>query len=56
MCTVWNELEKENKEFFEAYNKKRRDVATAQVSEGNSSDTSDFNLVGSRDTTSSLRR
>lgn len=54
--TVWNELEKENKEFFEAYNKKQRDVATAQVSEGNSSDTSDFNLVGSRDTTSSLRR
>ncbi|CAK9320009.1 unnamed protein product [Citrullus colocynthis] len=53
--TVWNELEKENKEFFEAYNKKRRDVATAKVSEGNSSDTSDFNLVGSRDTTSSLR-
>ncbi|XP_038883060.1 uncharacterized protein LOC120074114 [Benincasa hispida] len=53
--TVWNELEKENKEFFEAYKKKRRDV-TVKVSEGNSSDTSDFNLLGSRDTTSSLSR
>ncbi|KGN54219.1 uncharacterized protein LOC101219487 [Cucumis sativus] len=49
--TVWNELEKENKEFFEAYKKKRRDVTTKK---GSSSETTDFNLLGSRDTTSSL--
>ncbi|XP_022977252.1 uncharacterized protein LOC111477620 [Cucurbita maxima] len=49
--TVWNELEKENKEFFEAYKKKRRDVTT-RAADGTSSDTSDFNLLDSGDTTS----
>ena len=51
MCAVWNELEKENKEFFEAYKKKRRDVTT-RAADGNSSDTSDFNLLDSGNTTS----
>ncbi|XP_023518507.1 uncharacterized protein LOC111781985 [Cucurbita pepo subsp. pepo] len=49
--TVWSELEKENKEFFEAYEKKRRDVTTRKLEGNSSSDTSGFNLLGLGDTT-----
>ena len=48
---MWSELEKENKEFFEAYEKKRRDVTTRKLEGNSSSDTSGFNLLGLGDTT-----
>ncbi|MFS7990055.1 putative angiotensin-converting enzyme 2 [Helianthus anomalus] len=35
--TVWSELEKENKDFFEAYNNKTRDHQTHSLSSSSSS-------------------